>query len=80
MKGPSFVEVASKRLLGLVGLLREEYSLDVWQYTILDNGHSREKLQLLVIMDGQLQVIGMILVFLLSREALPANSRTSVAR
>ena len=59
LKGPSFVEVASKRLLGLVGLLGEEYSLDVWQYTTLGNGHTREKLvQLLVVTDGQLQVTG----------------------
>ena len=27
LKGPSFVEVASKGLLGLVGLLGEEYNL-----------------------------------------------------
>ena len=55
LKGPSFVEVASKGLLGLVGLLAEEHSLDVSQYTTLGNGHTREQLvQLLVIMDGQL--------------------------
>ena len=42
-----------------VGLLGEEYSLDVWQYTTLGNGHTREQLvQLLVITDGQLQVTG----------------------
>ena len=59
LKGPSFVEVASKGLLGLVGLLGEEYSLDVWQYTTLGKGHTREQLvQLLVITDGQLQVTG----------------------
>ena len=59
LKGPSFVEVASKGLLGLEGLLGEEYSLDVWQYTTLGNGHTREQLvQLFVITDGQLQVTG----------------------
>ena len=59
LKGPSFVEVASKGSLGRVGLLGEEYSLDVWQYTTLGNGHTREQLVLLlVITDGQLQVTG----------------------
>ena len=44
-------------LLGLLGLLGEEYSLDVGQYTTLGNGDTAEKLvQLLVITDGQLQV------------------------
>ena len=44
LKGPSIVEVASKHLLGLVGLLGEEYGLDVLQYTTLGDGHTREKL------------------------------------
>ena len=60
LKGPRLIlysQVTS--LLGLVGLLGEEYSLDVWQYTTLSNGHAREKLvQFLIITDGQLEMTG----------------------
>ena len=46
-------------LLGLLGLLGQKYSLDVWQYTTLCNGDTGEELvQFLVITDGQLQVTG----------------------
>ena len=46
-------------LLGLLGLLGEKYSLDVWQNTTLGDGHTRQKLvQLLVIADSQLQMAG----------------------
>ena len=43
-------------LLGLLGLLGEEHSLDVGEDTTLGNGHSGQELvQLLVVTDGQLQ-------------------------
>ena len=46
----------------------------------MGNGDSSQELvQFFVITDGQWQVTGMILVFLLSQAALPANSRTSAA-
>ena len=46
-------------LLGLLGLLGQENSLDVGEDTTLGNGHTREQLvQFLVITDGQLQVTG----------------------
>jgi len=44
-------------LLGLLGLLGQENSLDVGEDTTLGNGHSgQEFVQFLVITDGQLQV------------------------
>ena len=47
----------STNLLGLVGLLGEEHSLDVGQHTTLGDGHSTEKLvQLLIVTDGQLEM------------------------
>ena len=57
----------SNGLLGLVGLLGEEYSLDVREYTTLGNGHTEEMfVQFLIITDGQLKVIwddlGLLLV------------------
>ena len=46
-------------LLGLLGLLGQEYSLDVGQDTSLGDGDAREKfVQLLVVADGELQVTG----------------------
>ena len=59
-KGPRFdVRFEAVALLGLVGLLGEEHSLDVRQYTTLSDGHTGEELvQFLVITDGQLQVTG----------------------
>lgn len=46
-------------LLGLLGLLGQEHSLDVGQDTTLGDGDSGQELvQLLVITDGQLQVTG----------------------
>ena len=43
----------------LLGLLGEEYSLDVWQDTALSNSYSGEKfVQLLVIADGKLEMTG----------------------
>ena len=81
LKGLSFVEVVSKGSLGLVGLLGEEYSLDVWQYTTLGNGHTREQLVLLlVITDGQLQVTGNDPCLFVVTGSIAANSRTSAAK
>ena len=49
----------ARRLLGLLGLLGQEYSLDVGQDTSLGDGDAREKfVQLLVVADGELQVTG----------------------
>ena len=49
----------SGNLLGLVGLLGEEHSLDVGQHTTLGDGDSTEQLvQLLIITDGQLEMPG----------------------
>lgn len=46
-------------LFGLGGLLGEEYSLDVGQYTTLGDGDTGQELvQLLVITDGQLEMTG----------------------
>ena len=46
-------------LLGLLGLLWQENSLDVWEYTTLSDGDARQKLvQLLVITDGELEMTG----------------------
>ena len=46
-------------LLGLLGLLGEEYGLDVRQYTTLSDGHTGEELvQFLVVADGQLKMTG----------------------
>ena len=46
-------------LLGLLGLLGEEYGLDVRQYTALGDGHTGEELvQFLVVADGQLKMTG----------------------
>ena len=40
-----------------LGLLGQEDSLDVWQYTTLSNGHTRQQfVQLLVVADGQLEM------------------------
>ena len=60
LKGPRFdLLLQVKRLLGLVGLLGEEYGLDVRQYTTLGDGHTGEELvQFLVVADSQLQVTG----------------------
>ena len=60
LKGPRFdCKSAGNRLLGLVGLLGEEYSLDVGQYTTLGDGHTREELvQFLIVADGQLKMTG----------------------
>ena len=47
----------SQDLLGLLGLLGEEYGLDVRQYTTLGDGHTREELvQFLIVTDGQLKM------------------------
>ena len=48
----------------------------------MGNGNTREEFgQFLVIVDGELEVTGMVLVFLLSRATLPAScSRTSTSR
>lgn len=52
-----WVQEASRRLLGLLGLLGQKNGLDVWQHTTLGDGDTRQKLvQLLVVADGQLQV------------------------
>lgn len=49
----------SQNLLGFLGLLGEEYGLDVGQYTTLGNGHTGEELvQFLVVADGQLKMTG----------------------
>ena len=49
----------SQDLLGLLGLLGEEYGLDVRQYTTLGDGHTGEELvQFLVVTDGQLKMTG----------------------
>ena len=70
----------SDLLGGLVRLLGQEDSLDVGQDSTLGDGDSGKQLvQLLAVPDGELEMT-MILVFLLSQEALPANSRTSTAR
>ena len=46
-------------LLGLLGLLWQQNSLDVGQNTTLGDGHTSEQLvQFLVVADGQLQVAG----------------------
>ena len=60
LKGPRLSDdLPCGSLFGLVGLLGEEYSLDVGQYTTLGDGHTREKLvQFLVVTDGQLKVTG----------------------
>ena len=60
LKGPRFdVLLQVIRLLGLVGLLGEEYGLDVRQYTTLSDGHTGEELvQFLVVADSQLKVTG----------------------
>ena len=48
-----------RRLLGLLGLLGQEHSLDVRQYTTLGDGHTGQELvQLLVVADGQLEMTG----------------------
>ena len=53
---PIVVRLEEGNLL-LLGLLGEEYSLDVRQDTSLGNGHTREELvQLFVVSDGQLQM------------------------
>ena len=44
---------------GLLGLLGEENSLDVWQYTTLGDGDTGQQfVQLLVVPDGQLEMSG----------------------
>lgn len=46
-------------LLGLLGLLGQEHSLDVRQHTTLGDGHTGQELvQLLVVADGQLEMTG----------------------
>ncbi len=46
-----------RNLCFLLGLLGHKNSLDVWQYTTLSNGDTRQEfVQLLVVSDGQLQV------------------------
>ena len=45
--------------LRLLGLLGQKNGLDVWQYTTLSDGDTRQKLvQLLVVTDGELKVAG----------------------
>ena len=52
-------EAGQRNLLGLLGLLGQEHSLDVGQYTSLGDGHTGEQfVQLLIVADGQLQVTG----------------------
>ena len=54
-----FFQNTRANLLGLLGLLGQEHSLDVGEYTTLGDGHTGEQfVQLLVITDGQLQVTG----------------------
>ena len=54
-----FSQRVNLSLGGLLGLLREEDSLDVGEDTALGDGHTSEQLvQLLVVTDGQLEVTG----------------------
>ena len=65
------------------GLFREGARLENWAKPSLSNGHTREKfVQFFIAVDSQLscKCWRMILVFLLSRDALPANSETSAAK
>ena len=48
-----------QRSLFLLGLLGQEHSLDVGQYTSLGNGDTREELvQLFIVTDGELKMTG----------------------
>ena len=48
-------EAATKLLL--LGLLGQKYGLNVWQYTTLGNGNTREEfVKFLIVTDGQLQM------------------------
>ncbi len=68
------------RLL-LLGLLREEGSMDVRENTAASDDHTaKELVELLVVADSQLKVARNDRVFLLSRAALPASSRISAVR
>ena len=71
-KGAVFVKLRKCSLLGfLLGLLGQENSLDVGQYTSLSDGNTSQQLvQLLVIPDGQLKVTGDDSAF-----PVPASSR-----
>ena len=81
LKGPVGVSLLLRNILSLGNLLRflgQENSLDVGEDSTLGNGDSGE--QLVQLTDGKLEVTGLILVFLMSQAAMPANSRTSAAR
>ena len=55
----TFLEMMLGYLLGLLGLLGQKNSLDVWQHTTLGDGHTgQEFVQFLVIADGQLKMSG----------------------
>ncbi|GFR16720.1 hypothetical protein TNCT_134641, partial [Trichonephila clavata] len=45
-----------------------------------DGGTGEKFVQIFVVPDGELKMLGMILVFLLSLAALPSNSSTSAAK
>ena len=54
-----YAKTSGARSLFLLGLLGEEHSLDVGEYTSLGNGDTGEKLvQFLVIADGELEMSG----------------------
>ena len=56
-KGRLFVGSRAKFLSFLFGFLGQKNSLDVWKYTTLSDGDSRQKLvQLLVVSDGELKM------------------------
>ena len=58
-RGAVLIELRVCSLLGLLGLLGQENSLDVGQHTSLGDGNASQQLvQLLVIPDGQLKVTG----------------------
>ena len=78
LKGPVGVSLLLRNILSLGSLLGQENSLDVGDNSTLGNGDSGE--QLVQLTDGKLEVTGLILVFLMSQAAMPANSRTSAAR
>ena len=78
LKGPVGVSLLLRNILSLGSLLGQENSLDVGDDSTLGNSNSGE--QLVHLTDGKLEVTGLILVFLMSQAAMPANSRTSAAR
>ena len=65
----------------LLRLLGQKYSLDVGKnISLCDGDTGKQFVQLLVITESQLNLTGVILVILLSRAALPANSRISALK